>query len=73
MQVEPPVPVYMKLYFFNVENAENVTSFGSRPFLREVGPYVYREVRRKEDLLEVEGDQLYYSSYMEYYFDEVIF
>ncbi len=71
MQVEPPVPVYMKLYFFNVENAKNVTLLGSRPFLREVGPYVYREVRRKEDLLEVEGDQLYYSSYMEYYFDEV--
>jgi hypothetical protein len=69
--VVPPVPVYMKFYFFNVDNAANVTLFGEKPFLSEKGPYVYKENRRKEDLLTVDGDKLHYSQYMDYTFDQV--
>ncbi len=70
MQVVPPVPVYMKFYFFAVDNPDEVSA-GERPNVTEVGPYVYRETRRKEDLLTVDNDKLYYSTYMEYHFDQV--
>ena len=69
----PPVPVYMKFYFFNVDNAADVVSKGAKPFLSEKGPYVYKETRRKEDLLTVDGDKLHYSTYMDYTFDKVSF
>ena len=69
-QVVPPVPVYMKFYFFAVDNPDEVSA-GERPNVTEVGPYVYRETRRKEDLLTVDNDKLYYSTYMEYHFDQV--
>lgn len=70
-QVSPPVPVYMKFYFFSVTNPEEVSK-GSKPILKELGPYAYKENRRKENLLEVYGDKLYYASYIDYTFDEVI-
>jgi hypothetical protein len=46
LQVSPPVPVYMKLKFLTVENPDDVTN-GSKPQLKELGPFVYRETRRK--------------------------
>ena len=60
----------MKLYFLTVDNPEEVSN-GDKPNVTEIGPYVYRETRRKEDILEVDADRLYYSTYMEYHFDQV--
>lgn len=67
--IEPPVPVYMNFRFFNVTNVADVKS-GQKPILKEVGPYVYREVRRKESVNEVDRDKLNYGLYMEYHFDQ---
>lgn len=36
------VPVYFKVYLFNVTNPENVVWKKEKPVLEEVGPYVYR-------------------------------
>jgi CD36 family len=47
--VSPPVPVYMKLKFLTVENPDDVSN-GSKPQLKELGPFVYRETRRKENI-----------------------
>lgn len=46
MFVETPVPIYLKVYFFNVENPEGIAR-GEIPRVKEVGPYVYRSVLLK--------------------------
>jgi len=66
--VEPPVPVFMKFRFFNVTNPEGVKN-GDKPELNEIGPYAYKEVRRKENILELDNDKIQFGQYMEYHFD----
>ncbi|KJE93581.1 hypothetical protein CAOG_04346 [Capsaspora owczarzaki ATCC 30864] len=43
----PSIPIYMTFFMFNVENPEEVFDHGSPPFVREMGPYVYNELRIK--------------------------
>jgi len=40
--LKPPVPVYLKVYIFNVTNAEEFLKGGVKLKLQQVGPYVYR-------------------------------
>lgn len=37
----PPPPVYMEFFFFNVTNEDMVLK-GAKPELSQVGPYTYR-------------------------------
>ena len=67
--VEPPVPVYMQFRFFNVTNPDKIKE-GEKPIVNEVGPYVYVETRRKEDIFAVGNDQINYAQYYAYSFDE---
>ncbi|XP_078257889.1 lysosome membrane protein 2-like [Rhinoraja longicauda] len=46
----PPPPVYMQFYFFNVTNPDEVLK-GQKPFLEERGPYTYREYKPKENVV----------------------
>ena len=63
------MPVYMNFRFFNVENPQEIKK-GIKPKVREIGPYVYRETRRKENILELDGEHLQYATYMAYEFDQ---
>ncbi|XP_074595030.1 protein croquemort-like [Brevipalpus obovatus] len=42
-----PVPIYMKIYVFNITNAHEVATNKSEVKLQELGPYVFIEEREK--------------------------
>lgn len=46
---DPPAPIYMQFYFFNLTNPLEVLE-GERPAVVEIGPYTYREYRPMEDI-----------------------
>lgn len=50
----PPPPVYMQFYFFNVTNPAEVLE-GDRPAVLEIGPYTYREFRPMEQVIFLEN------------------
>ena len=69
-QVKPPVPVYMSFMMYNVDNPEEIVN-GSKPKLTEVGPFVYRETREKQNLHYSADDcSIKFGQYKRYDFDE---
>lgn len=51
----PPPPVFMEFFFFNVTNPNEYNSGLAKPRVVEVGPYTYREYRPKENVTFVEN------------------
>ncbi|XP_034458494.1 lysosome membrane protein 2c [Hippoglossus hippoglossus] len=51
----PPAPIYMQFYFFNVTNPLEVLD-GDRPAVVEIGPYTYREYRPMEQVNFLDND-----------------
>ncbi|XP_008288226.1 lysosome membrane protein 2c [Stegastes partitus] len=47
---DPPAPIYMQFYFFNLTNPLEVLD-GDRPAVVEIGPYTYREYRPMEQVV----------------------
>lgn len=55
----PPPPVYMEYYFFNVTNPE-VFMAGGKASVKQIGPYTYREYRPRENVTFLEnGTKVY--------------
>ena len=54
--------------FFNVTNPEEMKT-GAKPIVNEIGHYVYRLVRKRKHITEVDRDLLQYATYEEYHFD----
>ncbi|XP_067278854.1 lysosome membrane protein 2-like isoform X2 [Pseudorasbora parva] len=51
----PPPPVFMQFFFFNVTNPEAFLKGEAKPRLAEMGPYTYREYRPKHNVTFVEN------------------
>uniref|UniRef100_A0A1L8DJS2 Sensory neuron membrane protein 2 n=1 Tax=Nyssomyia neivai TaxID=330878 RepID=A0A1L8DJS2_9DIPT len=45
--VELPQPLLFKVYIFNVTNPDEVINNQALPVVEEIGPYIYRQYRRK--------------------------
>ena len=61
----------MNFYFFNVTNAHQFTHNTSvRPHVRQIGPYVYREIRNKTEVERInDGTTLRYRQQKWFVFD----
>ncbi|GIY61184.1 hypothetical protein CDAR_249801 [Caerostris darwini] len=46
-----PLPIYQRLYFFNITNADNFMRKREKPNLVEVGPYTFKSRWVKEDII----------------------
>ncbi|KAG1962712.1 lysosome membrane protein 2 isoform X2 [Pimephales promelas] len=51
----PPPPVFMQFFFFNVTNPDAFLTGEAKPRLTEMGPYTYREYRPKHNVSFVEN------------------
>ncbi|XP_023246481.1 sensory neuron membrane protein 2 [Copidosoma floridanum] len=63
-----PTPVYMKIYFFNISNPQDVKN-GGAPIVKEIGPYVYDLIKSKVDIAE-ENDNLTYYQRQLFHFNQ---
>ena len=65
----PPVPLYMAFNMYNVTNPDEIIK-GEKPILKEVGPFVYRETRQKQEVNQSsDGCSIKASQYKMYEFD----
>ncbi|RZC43076.1 sensory neuron membrane protein 2, partial [Asbolus verrucosus] len=67
--VELPFPVSFSVYLFHIENSEEILT-GAKPNITEVGPYVYKQTRRKTVLYtDSEEDVIAYTQQETFEFD----
>ncbi|XP_064551985.1 uncharacterized protein LOC135437840 [Drosophila montana] len=67
---KPPVEPRISLYVYNVTNADDFLSNGSRAIVDEVGPYVYSETWEKVNIVEHDNGTLSYNLRKIYKFRE---
>jgi len=67
--LQPPVPIYMNFYLFNVTNPLEVVK-GAKPILNQMGPYVYEEHREKQEVMMGGESQIYYREYRQYIYNQ---
>lgn len=66
--IEPPNEIFLKYYFFNVENPDEIKK-GAKANLTQVGPYVYKEIRKKQNIVPIGDEELLYGQFISYTFD----
>ncbi|XP_071786399.1 lysosome membrane protein 2-like [Asterias amurensis] len=66
---ETPTPVYMQYYMWNLTNREEFLN-GGIPVFKDVGPYTYREIRRKTNIsFDDDEGTVKFKNYKAYIFD----
>ncbi|XP_022236874.1 protein croquemort-like, partial [Limulus polyphemus] len=66
---EPPVPIYIRFYFFNLTNPEGVWSLKEKPDFKEMGPYTFREHRLKVNITWNKNGTVSYQQIKSWYFE----
>lgn len=67
---KPPVEPFIKLYVYNVTNADEFLNNGSKPILDELGPYVYTQTWEKVNIVENPNGTLSFNQKRVYIFNE---
>ncbi|XP_018567458.1 scavenger receptor class B member 1 isoform X2 [Anoplophora glabripennis] len=67
---KPPVTPIIRIYIYNVTNADEFLNNGSKPIVDELGPYVYTEKWEKKNITFHENGTLSFNQEKIYYFDE---
>ncbi|XP_044572457.1 scavenger receptor class B member 1 isoform X4 [Drosophila ananassae] len=55
---QPPVDLYIKIYLFNITNAEDFLAGREQLKVEQVGPYVYKEIMTHENVIFNENDTM---------------
>ncbi|CAL7951820.1 unnamed protein product [Xylocopa violacea] len=58
---QPPIDVFIKVYIFNITNAEEFLQGGVNLKVEEIGPYVYQEVVTNENVTWYENNTVSYN------------
>ncbi|CAL8136438.1 unnamed protein product [Orchesella dallaii] len=70
--IQPHVPVFLKVFLFNVTNPEDIKR-GSPPIFKEIGPYVFLENRTKLNIQHYEEtDTISYEEKINYNFQQTL-
>jgi scavenger receptor class B, member 1 len=68
---KPTVPLYLDVYFFNWTNSEEFLDTMTKPIMRELGPYRFREIRDKKIIaFNNDNSTVSYKTISTFYFDE---
>ena len=68
---KPSVPLYLDVYFFNWTNAEDFLDETIKPIMKEIGPYRFREIRDKSNIVfNDHNSTVSYKTLSTFYFDE---
>jgi hypothetical protein len=59
----------MKYYFYHVSNPDEIKS-GAKPIVIQIGPYVYKEFRKKENVIPIGDEELFYGQHITYFYDQ---
>ncbi|XP_060534332.1 scavenger receptor class B member 1 isoform X2 [Cylas formicarius] len=67
---KPPVVPMIRVYIYNVTNADEFLNNGSKPIVDELGPYVYVETWEKKNIQFHENGTVSFNQEKIYHFDE---
>uniref|UniRef100_U5ET11 Scavenger receptor class B member 1 n=1 Tax=Corethrella appendiculata TaxID=1370023 RepID=U5ET11_9DIPT len=67
---KPPVEPIIRIYVYNVTNADEFLNNGSKPILDELGPYVYVQTWEKVNIVENPNGTISYNPKRVYIFNE---
>ncbi|XP_076296719.1 protein croquemort [Lasioglossum baleicum] len=67
---ETPIPMYLKIYMFNLTNPTEFVNHGAKPNLVEMGPYVFKEVDYKMEQIWNKNNTITYQRKRVWHFDE---
>jgi scavenger receptor class B protein 1 len=67
---KPPVEPKIRVYVYNVTNADEFLNNGSKPILEELGPYVYKETWEKVNIVDNENGTFSFNQKKVYQFSE---
>lgn len=67
---KPPVEPFIRIYVYNVTNADEFLNNGTKPILDELGPFVYLQTWEKVDIVENPNGTISFNQKRVYIFNE---